>query len=75
MHPMRRGTTAAALAKRLKVNIKTVYKYTAVSRAEYLANSITKAAPWKAMGISRATWYNRGKPAPPEPKSEPHTTS
>lgn len=31
-------------------------------RAEYEANSIAKAAPWEALGMSRATWYRRGKP-------------
>lgn len=62
-HPMRKGTTARELAKRLNVNIKTVFKYTAIPRAEYEANSITRAAPWEAMGISRRTWYNHGKPA------------
>lgn len=62
MHPMRKNTTAAALAKRLGVNIKTVYKYTAVPRDEYEANSISRAKPWEAMGMSRATWYRKGKP-------------
>ena len=42
MHPMRKNTTAAELAKRLSVNIKTVYKYTAVPREEYEANSINR---------------------------------
>lgn len=62
MHPMRKNTTAAELAKRLGVNIKTVYKYTAVPRAEYEANSITRTKPWEALGMSRATWYRKGKP-------------
>ena len=62
MHPMRKNTTAAELAKRLGVNIKTVYKYTAMPRAEYESNSITKAKPWVALGMSRATWYRKGKP-------------
>lgn len=59
---MRKNTTAAALAKRLGVNIKTVYKYTAIPRAEYEANSITKSKPWEARGMSRTTWYRKGKP-------------
>lgn len=63
-HPMRKGTTAAELAKRLGVNIKTVYKYTALPREEYEANSISRAKPWEALGMSRATWYNKGKPSP-----------
>jgi hypothetical protein len=62
LHPMRKNTTAGELAKRLGVNIKTVYKYTALPRAEYEAESITRAAPWEALGISRATWYRKGKP-------------
>lgn len=64
MHPMRKNTTAAELAKRLGVNIKTVYKYTAVPREEYEANSISRAKPWEALGMSRATWYRKGKPEP-----------
>jgi adenine/guanine phosphoribosyltransferase-like PRPP-binding protein len=59
---MRKNTTAAALAKRLGVNIKTVYKYTAVPRAEYEAKSLASSKPWKALGMSRATWYRKGKP-------------
>ncbi len=67
MHPMRKNTTAAELARRLGVNIKTVYKYTAVPRAEYEANALTNTKPWEALGMSRATWYRKGKP---EPKQE-----
>lgn len=62
MHPMRKNTTAAELAKRLGVNIKTVYKYTAVPRIEYEGNGITRAQPWQSLGMSRATWYRKGKP-------------
>ena len=62
MHPMRKNTTAAELAKRLGVNIKTVYKYTALSRAEYETNSLTRSKPWEAVDMSRATWYRKGKP-------------
>lgn len=66
IHPMREGTTAAELAKRLGVNIKTVYKYTALPRDEYLAeHNISRSKPWLALGISRATWYRRGKPTAP----------
>lgn len=32
------------------------------SRAEYEAESISKAEPWKATGMTRATWYRKGKP-------------
>lgn len=65
-HPMRKGTTARELAKRLNVNIKTVYKYTAMPREEYEANSYSRTKPWEKLGISRATWYRRGKPMPSE---------
>jgi hypothetical protein len=71
MHPMRKNTTAAELAKRLGVNIKTVYKYTAVPRVEYEANSLARAKPWEALGMSRATWYRKGKPEPvPVPENQ-----
>jgi hypothetical protein len=34
-----------------------------VSRAVYLAaNSINRTKPWLALGMSKATWYRRGKP-------------
>ena len=35
-------------------------------REEYLANSLMRSRPWEKLGISRATWYRRGKPMPPE---------
>lgn len=41
----------AKLAKRLAKGAK--------PRAQYLAASITKAKPWAAEGISRASWYRR----------------
>jgi hypothetical protein len=59
---MRKNTTAKALAKRLGVNIKTVFKYTAIPRADYEANALTRSKPWTDLGMSRATWYRRGKP-------------
>lgn len=36
----------------------------AISRAEFLANSLTQKQPWCAFGISRRTWERRGKPMP-----------
>lgn len=62
IHPMRKGTTAKELAKRLGVNINTVYKYTAIPREEYEQNSYSRKKPWEKLGISRATWYRKGKP-------------
>ncbi|MBB3353485.1 hypothetical protein FHT70_003432 [Rhizobium sp. BK049] len=44
----------------------------AVSRAEYLDNSLSAARPWEAFGISRRTWERRGKPMPePMPDGAP----
>lgn len=36
----------------------------AMSRAEYEANSINRAQPWLAQGISRRTWYRRRGTSP-----------
>jgi hypothetical protein len=35
-----------------------------VPRIEYEANSLAKKAPWKALGISRATWFRRRETGP-----------
>jgi len=35
-----------------------------VPRAEYEARSLARTRPWEAFGISRSTWYRRGKPDP-----------
>lgn len=32
------------------------------TRAEYEAKSASKAKPWESMGMSRRTWYRKGKP-------------
>jgi hypothetical protein len=31
-------------------------------RADYEANSISRTKPWEHLGMSRITWYRRGKP-------------
>ncbi|NEJ71231.1 hypothetical protein GR197_11895 [Rhizobium phaseoli] len=36
----------------------------ALTRSDYLANSLSQARPWEAFGISRRTWERRGKPMP-----------
>ncbi|EMT2009195.1 rep protein, partial [Neisseria gonorrhoeae] len=44
------------------------------SRADYLAeNSISRDKPWEHFGISRATWYRRGKPMPSETDNQSET--
>ena len=59
--------TARELAEKWGVHPSTVRRHVAQPRADYLAESLMRAKPWEALGISRATWYRRGKPeAPPE---------
>ena len=36
----------------------------AVDRDTYESKSLSKTKPWEAMGMSRATWYRKGCPAP-----------
>ena len=59
---IRRRKTAREIAERLGVHPRTVRRYMAMPRAEYEAQSVERAKPWEALGISRATWYRRGKP-------------
>lgn len=59
---IRRKHTARELAEKFGVHPRTVQRYIALPRDQYLAESITRAAPWEALGISRATWYRKGKP-------------
>jgi hypothetical protein len=33
------------------------------ARAQYEAESLSKTQPWKLVGMSRPTWYRRGKPS------------
>lgn len=45
----------------------------ATPRAMYEATSKAQTKPWEAMGMSRATWYRKGQPKPPDhdvPKME-----
>lgn len=35
-----------------------------MTRAEYEGQSISRQKPWEALGISRASWYRKGKPKP-----------
>jgi hypothetical protein len=58
----RKGKTSAELAKKFGVTTRTVQRYTSVPREEYLANSLARVKPWEALGMSRSTWYRKGKP-------------
>jgi predicted DNA-binding transcriptional regulator AlpA len=59
---MRKQRTAREIAEKCGLSIRTVQRHISRPRAEYLANSITRAKPWEALGVSRATWYRMGKP-------------
>ena len=62
-HPVKRPATAAELAKRFGVSERTVQRVMAQPRDAWLAeHTISRDKPWEALGISRATWYRRGKP-------------
>ena len=64
--PVRRKHTAVELAKQLGCHPRTVRRYVAQPRAEFLAeHTINRTKPWEALGMSRATWYRRGKPTAP----------
>lgn len=58
----KRPMTARAMAEEYGVSERTVQRIFAEPREQYLANAISRAKPWEALGISRATWYRKGKP-------------
>ena len=60
--PARRTHTATELAKKLDCDPRTIRRYMAIPRKQYLANALTQSKPWEALGMSRATWYRKGKP-------------
>ena len=65
-HPVKRPVTAKEAALKFGVNPRTVRAYIAQPRSAWLADhSVQRTQPWLALGMSRATWYRRGKPAPP----------
>ncbi|WP_131068466.1 HTH domain-containing protein [Clostridioides difficile] len=70
----KRDVTAKELAKRFGCSTRTVFRAWSQSRADYLAeNSISRDKPWEHFGISRATWYRRGKPMPSETDNQSET--
>ncbi|EMR8545379.1 HTH domain-containing protein [Neisseria gonorrhoeae] len=70
----KRDVTAKELAKRFGCSTRTVFRTWSQSRADYLAeNSISRDKPWEHFGISRATWYRRGKPMPSETDNQSET--
>ncbi|GFL43039.1 HTH domain-containing protein [Neisseria gonorrhoeae] len=70
----KRDVTAKELEKRFGCSTRTVFRAWSQSRADYLAeNSISRDKPWEHFGISRATWYRRGKPMPSETDNQSET--
>lgn len=62
----KRPMSAREMAEKFKVSERSVRKWWSQTRADYLAeNTISRDKPWEYFGISRRTWYNRGKPMPP----------
>ncbi|RKV83000.1 MAG: rep protein [Neisseria sp.] len=63
----KRPMTAREMAEKFNVAESTITRWWSQSRADYLAeNTISRDKPWEKLGISRATWYRRGKPMPSE---------
>lgn len=63
----KRPITAREMAEKFKISERSIRKWWSQSRADYLAeNTISRDKPWEKLGISRATWYRRGKPMPSE---------
>lgn len=61
-----RPKTAREIAERVGCSERTVRQWWAMPREEYEANSYSRTKPWEHFGISRTTWYRRGKPMPSE---------
>lgn len=60
----KRPFTARELAKKFNCSQQTIRNFWAMPREEYERNSYARTQPWEHFGISRATWYRRGKPMP-----------
>lgn len=58
----KRPMTARAMAEKFGISTRTVQRIFAEPREQYLAKSLSKSKPWEALGMSRATWYRKGKP-------------
>lgn len=59
----KRPISARALAEKFDCSPRTIQNFWSQSRADYLAeNSISRNKPWRTLKVSRATWYNYGKP-------------
>ena len=54
-----RGGGAKAIANALSISERTVRRYSARPRVDFVENSVQRVKPWLVEGISRATWYRR----------------
>lgn len=61
----KRPMTARKMAEKFGVSTRTVQRIFAEPREQYLAHSVSQSKPWEALGMSRATWYRKGKPTRP----------
>lgn len=59
----RRPKCMAVFVEKLARSPRTIRRHIAEPRSEYEARSLTRAAPWSAEGVSRATWYRRRRSA------------
>ena len=67
----KRPMTAREMAEKFKISERSVRKWWSQSRSDYLnENTINRDKPWEKLGISRATWYRRGKPMPSEKEQQ-----
>jgi len=64
-YPVKRPLKARVVAEMFGVHTSTVRRKMAQPRDEFLAHSLTRTQPWQALGMSRSSWYAKGKPAPP----------
>lgn len=60
----KRPMSARKMAAKFGISVRTVQRIFAEPRDQYLARSKSQSKPWEAMGMSRATWYRKGKPEP-----------
>lgn len=64
-YQVKRPMTAREAAGKFGTSPRTVRAYIALPREQWLAeHTLARSEPWRALGISRATWYRRGKPMP-----------
>jgi len=60
-NPIKRSKTARELSELTGKSQRTIRRYFAQPRADYEEQSLSRAKPWEAEGVSRATWYRRRK--------------